>query len=74
MQNLAGSPLFLPQGVHIFNLFPESPSSPPGYFMGKFSPLTSVKFLPPMPHPKVIQIIRSWKNLKDLKKIYFQHQ
>ena len=56
MQNLAGSALFLPQGVHIFNLSP--PGSPQGYFIGKFSPLTNIKFLPPMPHPKVIQIIR----------------
>ena len=75
MQNLAGSALFLPQGGTHFQLVPLG--SPQGYFMGKFSPLTSIKFLPPMPeiapHPKVIQIIRPWKNLRDLKKIDFQH-
>ena len=77
MQNLAGSALFLPQGGTHFQLVPLG--SPQGYFMGKYSPLTSIKFLPPMPpgpHPKVIQIIRPWKNGRDLefgKKIDFQH-
>ena len=67
MQNLAGSALFLPQGGTHFQIVPLG--SPQGYFMGKFSPLTTIKFLPPMPpHPKVIQIIRpkkieeTWKN------------
>ena len=49
MQNLAGSALFLPQGGTHFQLVPLG--SPQGYFMGKFSPLTSIKFL------QVIQII-----------------
>ena len=73
MQNLAGSALFLPQGSTHFQLVPLG--SPQRYFMGKFSPLTSIKFLPPMPpiHPKVIQIVRPWKNWRDLKKIDFQH-
>ena len=74
MQNLAGSALFLPQGGTHFQLVPLG--SPQGYFIGKFSPLTSIKFLPvpPMPpHPKVIQIVRPWKNWRDLKKIDFQH-
>ena len=44
MQNLAGSALFLPQGGTHFQLVPLG--SPQGYFMGKFSPLTSIKFLP----------------------------
>ena len=70
MQNLAGSALFLPQGDTHFQLVPLG--SPQGYFMDKFSPLTSIKFLPPMPpHPKVIQIIRLWKNWRDLKKLIF---
>ena len=57
MQNLAGSVLFLPQGGTHFQLVPLG--SPQRYFMGKFSPLTSIKFLHPMPPcPKVIQIIR----------------
>ena len=46
MQNLAGSALFLPQGGTHFQLVPLG--SPQGYFMGKFSPLTNIKFLPPM--------------------------
>ena len=48
MQNLAGSALFLPQGGKHFQLVPLG-SPPQGYFMSKFSPLTSIKFLPPMP-------------------------
>ena len=47
MQNLAGSALFLPQGGTHFQLV--SLGSPQGYFIGKFSSLTSIKFLPPMP-------------------------
>ena len=70
MQKLAGSALFLPQGGTHFQLVPLG--SPQGYFMGKFSPLTSIKFLHPMPpRPKVIQIIRPWKNWRDLKKLTF---
>ena len=46
MQNLAGSALFLPQGGTLFQLVPLG--SPQGYFMGKYSPLTSIKFLPPI--------------------------
>ena len=72
MQNLAGSALFLPQGGTHFQLVPLG--SPQGYFMGKFSPLTSIKFSAPnAPRPKVIQIIRPWKKLKRLEKIDFQH-
>ena len=41
MQNLAGSALFLPQGGTHFQLV--SLGSPQGYFMGKFSPLTSIQ-------------------------------
>ena len=49
-------PFSAPRG-HTFSTCP--PRFPQGYFMDKFSPLTSIKFLPPMPpHPKVIQIIR----------------
>ena len=55
MQNLAGSALFLPQGGTHFQLVPLG--SPQGYFMGKFSPLTSIKFLPPMPP------IQKWSKL-----------
>ena len=70
MQNLAGSALFLPQGGTHFQLVPLG--SPQGYFMGKFSPLTSIKFLHlTPPRPKVIQIIRPWKNWRDLKKLTF---
>ena len=47
MQNLAGSALFLPQGGTHFQLVPLG--SPQGYFMSKFSPLTNIKFLHPMP-------------------------
>ena len=50
MQNLAGSALFLPQGGTHFQLVPLG--SPQVYFMGKFSPLTIIKFLPPMPPSK----------------------
>ena len=50
MHNLAGSPLFLPQGGTHFQLV--SLGSLQGYFIGKFSPLTSIKFLLPMPPSK----------------------
>ena len=39
-------PFSAPRG-HTFSTCPLG--SPQGYFMGKFSPLTSIKFLPPMP-------------------------
>ena len=61
MQNLAGSALFLPQGGTHFQLVPLG--SPQGYFMGKFSPLTSIKFLPPMP------LIQKWSKLFAPEKI-----
>ena len=61
MQNLAGSALFLPQGGTHFQLVPLG--SPQGYFMGKYSPLTSIKFLPPMPP------IQKWSKLFAPEKI-----
>ena len=61
MQNLAGSALFLPQGGTHFQLV--SLGFPQGYFMGKFSPLTSIKFLPPMPP------IKKWSKLFAPEKI-----
>ena len=53
-------PFFCPKGYTFSTCPPRFPTCPPRYFMGKFSSwaLTSIKFLPPMPHPKVIQIIR----------------
>ena len=60
-QNLAGPALFLPQGGTHFQLVPLG--SPQGYFMGKFSPLTSIKFLPPMPP------IKKWSKLFAPEKI-----
>ena len=48
MLDLAGSVLFMLQGAHIFNLSADStgPQLSPRGFMGKFSPLTIIKFLP----------------------------
>ena len=50
---------------------------PPRVFHGQiFTPdkhEVSAPNAPPWPHPKVIQIIRPWKNWRDLKKIDFQH-
>ena len=63
--------LFLPQGGTHFQLVP--PGSPQGYFMGKFSPLTSIKFLPPMPPSKSDPNYSPLKKLKRLEKIDFQH-
>ena len=75
MQNLAGSALFLPQGGTHFQLVLLG--SPQGYFMGKFSPLTSIKFLhpmPPRPGPsKSDPNYSPLKKLKRLEKIDFQH-
>ena len=70
-QNLAGSALFLPQGGTHFQLVPLG--SPQGYFMGKFSPLTSIKFLPPMPPIKKWSKLFAPEKLKRLEKIDFQH-
>ena len=61
MQNLADSALFLPLGGTHFQLVPLG--FPQGYFMGKFSPLTSIKFLPTMPP------IQKWWNLFAPEKI-----
>ena len=74
MQNLAGSALFLPQGDTHFQLVPLG--SPQGYFMDKFSPLTSIKFLPPNSNapPSISDPNYSpLKKLKRLEKIDFQH-
>ena len=71
MQILAGSALFsAPRGIH-FQLIHLG--SPQGHFMGKFSLLTSIKFLPPMPHPKLIQLFAPEKIEETWKKIYFEH-
>ena len=59
-QNLPSSAL-RPQGGTHFQLVPLG--SPQGYFMGKFSPLTSIKFLPPMPP------IQKWSKLFAPEKI-----
>ena len=61
MQNLAGSALFLPEGGSHFQPVPLG--SPQGYFMGKFSPLTSIKFLHPMPP------VQKWSKLFAPEKI-----
>ena len=75
MQNLAGSALFLPQGVHIFNLSPLGPPRfPPRVFHGQiFIPDKYKVSAPNAPSKRVIQIIRPWKNWRALKKIHFQH-
>ena len=56
-------PFSAPRGTH-FQLVPLS--SPQGYFMGKFSPLISIKFLHPMPpfHP-----VQKWSKLFAPEKI-----
>ena len=72
MQNLAGSALFLPQGGTHFQLVPLG--SLPRVFHGQiFIPDKYKVSAPNAPHPKVIQIIRPWKNWRDLKKVDFQH-
>ena len=74
MQNLAGSALFLPQGGTHFQLVPLG--SPQGYFMGKFSPLTSIKFLHSAPNAPLSKSDPNYsplKKLKRLEKIDFQH-
>ena len=57
----AGSALFLPQGGTHFQLVPLG--SPQEYFIGKFSPLTSIKFLHPMPP------VQKWSKLFAPEKI-----